>query len=582
MLLPTVHGSGFSLMQMEATLTAIIFLVPLAWPRLGSNWFSRMERPFARLARRKSLSVLVVGVSALIARLAILPICPIPLPFCTDDFSFLLAANTFLHGRLTNPTPALWAHFETIHVSMQPTYMTMYFPAQGLLLAAGKLLFGHPWFGILITSALMCAALCWMLQAWLPPTWALLGGFVAILHLGLFSYWINTYHAAGTITALGGALILGALPRFKKHPRHRYSLLMGIGVVLIALARPYEGVLLCLPVGLALGHWLAFGKNRPSPAAAFRLLTPPLALVVAAVAWLGYYDYRAFGSPFTLPYTVNRATYGIAPYYVWQSKRPEPAYRHESMRLFYESEIDFYNRIHNPYRFIPYTLLKVGMGILFFAGTALLIPLIMTRRVLIDRRVRFLVLCLLILMAGMVIEIFLLPHYLAAFTAVFYALGLQAMRHLRVWKLDGKPVGLAWSRMMIALCIGMAGLRLCAGPMHISIEKWPPFHWNVVWYGPGHFGVERQQVENNLDKQPGKQLVFVRYLKDHNVLDEWVANAPEIDTSKIIWAREMDAASNLELTRHYSDRSVWLVQRGEDSVTLSPVIQPIQPLLAKQ
>ena len=44
--------------------------------------------------------------------------------------------------------------------------------AQGLVMAAGKVLFGNPWIFILVSSALMCAALCWMLQAWLPPGWA--------------------------------------------------------------------------------------------------------------------------------------------------------------------------------------------------------------------------------------------------------------------------------------------------------------------------------------------------------------------------------------------------------------------------
>ncbi len=61
----------------------------------------------------------------------------------------------------------------------------------------------------------------------------------------------------------------------------------------------------------------------------------PLALIIATVAWLGYYDYRAFGSPFTLPYTVNRATYAVAPYYIWQHQRPTPVYRHEELRRFY-------------------------------------------------------------------------------------------------------------------------------------------------------------------------------------------------------------------------------------------------------
>jgi hypothetical protein len=168
-------------MLIEAGLTAILFAVAFALPRLGAPIFTRIEQAFARLACRKRLSVVLVGASVLILRLSILPFCPIPLPFVQDDFSFLLAANTFALGRLTNPTPAMWLHFESIQITMQPTYMSMYFPAQGLILAAGKVLFGHPWFGLLIVNALLCAALCWMLQAWLPPTWALLGGLIAVL-----------------------------------------------------------------------------------------------------------------------------------------------------------------------------------------------------------------------------------------------------------------------------------------------------------------------------------------------------------------------------------------------------------------
>ena len=352
MILPPSSDRGSSLMMIEGGLTVVAIAVAFCWPRLGSSYFSRIERAFGRLARKQGLAVAVVGATALLLRLAILPLCPIPLPFAPDDFSFLLASDTFASGRLTNPTPAMWAHFETIHVSMTPTYMSMYFPAQGSRwMAASKVLSsGHPWYGLLLVSALMCAAICWMLQAWLPPTWALLGGILAVVHLGLFSYWINTYHAAGSIVALGGALVLGALPRLMRTVQLRDSLLMAVGVALLVLTRPYEGMLLCFPVAFVLGRWVLFGRNRPSAAVLVRCAAAPLALIVAAGVWMGYYDYRAFGSPLTLPYTVNRNMYAMAPYFIWQSQRPEPAYRHEVIRHFYQDRRAFMRVYAAPFR----------------------------------------------------------------------------------------------------------------------------------------------------------------------------------------------------------------------------------------
>lgn len=577
MLQPSDSQGGVSLNLIEAGLTLIAMTAAFAWPRFASSSFARIERAFGRLARKKGTSVAVVGAAAVLIRLAILPACPIPLPFLPDDFSFLLASDTFLHGRLANPTPAMWVHFETIHVDMKPTYMSMYFPGQALVLAAGKLLFGHPWFGVLLTDSLMCAAICWMLQAWLPPAWALAGGLIAVVRLGLFTYWINTYTGAGPIAALGGALVLGALPRLMKTARFRYGLLMGAGIVLLVMTRPYEGLLLCLPVAVVLGRWVLIGKNRPSMGVLLRRAAAPLALTVAAGTWLGYYDYRAFGSPLTLPYNVDRATYAMAPYYIWQSPRPMPNYRHEALKRFYSKvEMRSIDKIQSLSGYVPQSLLKAVNGVLFFAGLALLVPLVMIRRALIDRRIRFLIFGLLILTAGMAIEIYMIPHYLAPFTAAFYAIGLQCMRHLRVWTPGDQPVGIAMVRLIFTVCFILAGVRVCAGPLGIKLVEWPASVWTNWWYGPGHFGTERARIEARMDQMPGKQLAIVQYSPDRDSLDEWVYNRADIDGSKVIWARQMDAADDEELLEYYKDRKAWLVQMGTEPATVSPYPLPAQ------
>ncbi len=571
MVLTTANTTSPQLLILEFGLTAMAAAISFAWPGLGGGFFRRIETSFGRLARKKHSAVATVGLSVIVLRLAILPLFPIPLPFAPDDFSFLLASDTFAHGRLANPTPAMWTHFESIHITMKPTYESMYFPGQGLLLAASKVVLGNPWFGLLIVSALMCAALCWMLQAWLPAGWALLGGFIAVLRLGVFSYWTDTYHAAGSLGALGGLLVLGGLPRLMKTARWRYAMVMGIGVAILAVTRPYEGILLCLPVGFVLAHWIWKGANRPKPATVARLAAAPLALIFATCAWLGYYDYRAFGSPFTPPYAVDRSTYAIAPYYVWQNARPEPHYRYAVMRDFYHvGEMDFFSEIHTAAGFIPRTLEKVAFTFLFYSNFALLLPLIMVHRVFLDRRIRFLVVCVYVLMAGMVIEVFLLPHYLAPFVGAFYVIGLQAMRHLRFFKPEGRAMGLALVRLTVSLCVVMACIRVFAGPLGIAPKEWPASNWNFTWIGPAHYGEEREQLKRSLGQLPGGQLAIVRYYPKHNPFDEWVYNDSDIDDSKVVWARDADATDNLELLRYYRERKVWLVEPDANPLRVSP------------
>src|SRR6266566_3538765 len=237
----------------------------------------------------------------LVCRAALLPVLPIPQPGVHDEFSYLLMADTFAHGRLTNPTHPMWVHFETFHVNQKPTYASIYYPAQGILLAVGQFFFGNPFWGVWLSAGLMCAAICWMLQAWVAPIWALLGGMLAIPLLGTFSYWAHHYWG-GAAAAIGGALVLGAVPRIKRRQRIRDAAVMGFGIAILMNSRPYESLFLCAPVGVALMLWI-LGKTSPPQPQKFKTVILPLGVVlmIGAGATM-YYYWRTTGSPLRPPY----------------------------------------------------------------------------------------------------------------------------------------------------------------------------------------------------------------------------------------------------------------------------------------
>src|SRR5271163_1067746 len=536
--------------------------VMLALPRRGlaERFVRTLERMLSAFAQRKASAIAAIFFAVLVVRLAVLRSLPIPYPGIHDEFSYLLLGDTFAHGRLTNPSHPLWRSFETFHVNWLPTYSSIYPPAQGAVLALGQV-FGNPWIGVLLSNAVMAVVIFWMLRGWMPSRWALLGTALVALKLGIASYWMNSYWG-GAVAAIGGALVLGAFPRIRKHGRPRDALLLAVGVAILANSRPYEGLLVCLPVAVWMIWWLLRGPSSkisspPPRAARLRHVFAPIAVVLAlTAAFMAFYNSRVTGHALLFPYTLNLRTYVTAPVFLWQHAKAALHYNNQQFEDFYNDwERNNYQNSAADVHAVSLEKWQRFRSVFFWPAAALLLPGFIF--VFHDKRVRFLLAVFLLATPGIFAVVWSNPHYAAPLTGVIFAMLVQSTRHLRAWRPFARPIGPALSRaILILLVLQIAG--------DVSTRQCDELSWTCGG------DPSRAAISERLAALPGKHLIIVRYEPDHNIHDEWVFNGAEIDSAKVLWARELDPQQNAALLAYFKDRIIWLINPDEDNLELVP------------
>ncbi len=552
-LLPLQNPAGFGLSDFLLLGLAVLFAAAILL-RLPA------ERALRQLSERPLRAGLLLAALPVILRLLLLHNHPVPVPSVSDDFSYLLLGDTLAHLRLANPPHPMQRFFETVFVLQEPSYSSIYPPGQGIILAMGQWIFRSPWAGVVLSVGMLCGLCYWMLLAWVPPVWAFAGGLLAVMEFGPLNQWMNNYWG-GAVSGIAGCLVFGALPRLWKTARPRDAALLGLGLGLQVLTRPYESVLLSLCILPAL--WPAFRRNprRLSGAAALALL--PALLLTAAQ------NKAVTGSFTSLPYMLSRQQYGIPATFTFQ-KNPVPSRPlNQEQSMDYQAQNDVHgNQPETPARYLTRFAGRVKF-FRFFFYPPLYIALLFLLPELRRRRYLWAAGCVLLLALGTNFFPYYYPHYIAAATCLCILLSIAGLRRLAALRIRGFATGQDAMRLVALFCgaqfVFWYGVHLI-GNDDLFIATGPFESWDYINFGDAE---SRSAVNRRLAAEPGRQLVFVRYSPQH-LLREWVHNAADIDASPVVWALDLGNEENARLRQYYPARKAWLIEPDVHPPRLRP------------
>ena len=490
------------------------------------------------------LIILLAGLIPLVGRAVLIPVLGIPQPAIQDEFSYLLASDTFAHGRLANPTPHHAEHFETLQELLHPTYASKYPPFSSVAMAFGQRIFGEPWIGV-----------------WLGMGRAVRDALLVATGLDASDVG-NCGHAGRGGTDRNRQLldrnILGrdlgcdwrrASDRALPAPDSRLlaqsmQWLLAAGLGILANTRPYEGLLLAV---VCLGYLtVVFVRRRVG----LTLILPMALLLLPVFAWMGYYNYRVTGRALEMPYAAYDKQYTVWSPWMWQTQpRPTPTYTSAALRDFWVVAFEA------EYQFARQHLLKTRVSDLlglarFFLGWPIVVCLLAFALPLWrNRRARLAVLLGALFYAGCAMDARLFPHYAAPGTALVYVLAGLAVK--TAWRsAAGSPV----ERRLLAA--GLVALFLVTTAVGLFTPK-NRFYFSATDY---HVKAKRALTEDRLRHEPGDHLVLVQYGPGHDPWEELVYNGADIDGSRVVWARSLGIEKDSDLIRYYSKRTVWLLE----------------------
>ncbi|KAF0244947.1 MAG: hypothetical protein FD180_2044 [Planctomycetota bacterium] len=513
----------------------------------------RLTRP---LDRRPALAALVPALVALGISAGLGLIRP-PVPQIHDEFSYLLAADTYASGHLAARAPSSPEHFESFHVLTTPTHASKYFPGQGLVLALGIALLGSPIAGAWIVFAAACAALHWALRVTIPARFALAVALLAALHPPFHDDplhpWTQSFWG-GQLAFLGGALVFGAAARLARRARFADGFAAGAGLSVLALARPFEGIIAAL---MAAGLCFSVFRKRagPSPKEALRRFAlPALAPPVVALAFVLFVNARVTGSALRLPEALYEERFASAPVFLWMSAPAAKQYSSADVKNFYEADRSDWEARRRPSALPGEMAARIRDLARYFlkpmAWVWLALPLVL----FLPRARRIAALAA----AGTAVALtvsWMHPHYVAVYIPLGAELAARCLRCLsnlaRPWRFAGVAA--------IALSLGGISVRLLEAPQGAARSR-----NEAVW------PEARAALERRLEATGTPHLVLVERRGGWPVHCDWVYNGPGIAARPVVWARSLGSARDAALVSEFPGRVVLQLVLDEQGWNIRP------------
>ena len=146
-------------------------------------------------------------------------------------------------------------------------------------------------------------------------------------------------------------------------------------------------------------------------------------------------------------------------------------------------------------------------------------------------------------------------HYAAPVTCLIFAMAVQGMRQIRLWRPHGRPLGRHLVAAVPVVCLAMLVFSFF-GMRDVESNTGP---------------IQRANIIAQLRQEGGKHLVIVHF-GSKMAYDCWVNNEADIDNAAVVWAHDMDAEHNRRLLDYFKDRHVWLLDTDAEPFGIVPYL----------